>query len=219
MFFSPRIIVITGIDGSGKTTISTLLASELQMQNKKVKIIQQFAPNFITKRIVNRFGSKLVTLERDVSDNKIFHAEPRDESLTKSIFRRLAVFRIISFGFVHTFTNIISNVNSDVIISDRYFYDNVLKVNWMYDRSYKSRGLSMVIPKPSLIVYLDVPAEEGWKREIEGNTTLEQHIEKKAVYDRFYSDSKNGNLPILKVDAQLQKEEIVKMIISNITWS
>jgi len=218
MFLSPKIIVITGIDGSGKTTISSLLATEIQRRNKKVKIVQQFAPNFIAKKIINRYGSKLISFERNVSDNQIFYSESRNESLTKTIFRKLAIFRIISFGFLHTITNFISNIDADVIVSDRYFYDNILKINWMYDNSYNPKWLSTLVPKPCLIVYLDVPAEVGWNREIEGNTTLEQHISKKKVYDEFFIAFKRNNWPILKVDAQMQKEEILNEILNKIDF-
>ena len=213
MSFFPKIIVITGIDGSGKTTVSSLLKNELQKRNKNVKIVQQFAPIFIPKKILNRFGSTLISLERKVSDNTNF-AEVK-ENKKNPILRNVAILRIISFGFFHTLINIAFNVHADIIISDRYFFDTILKVNWIYNKIYDNMFYPL-IPKPDLVVFLDVPPEVGWRREVDGNTTLSQHISKKCVYDEFYNVYKKNNWPILKIDALQSKEEILTKILNRI---
>lgn len=212
--FFPRIFVITGIDGSGKTTISSLLGKELQKRNENVRIVQQFAPILIPRKILTRFGSTLISLERQVSDNKKFSVS--QNTIKTRLLRILAILRIISFGYFHTLTNITLNMRADIIISDRYFFDNVLKVNWLYNKSYYDNRFFTLIPMPDLIVYLDVPPEVGWKREIDGNTTLSQHVSKKFVYDEFYQAYKKKNRPILKIDALLPKEKILDTILKEI---
>jgi len=210
----PRIFVITGIDGSGKTTISSLLEKELQKRKVNVRSVQQFAPILIPRKIISRFGSTLISLEREVSDNKNFSGS--QNTIKTRLLRTLAMVRIISFGYFHTLANITLNLRADIIISDRYFYDNVLKVNWLYNKSYYDNWFFNFIPMPDLIVYLDVPPEVGWKREIDGNTTLSQHVSKKFVYDEFYQANKKKNRPILKIDALLPKEKIVDTILNEI---
>ena len=133
MVFSPKIIVITGIDGSGKTTISSLLEKELQKRTINVRIVQQFAPILIPRKILERFGSTFISMERQVADNKNFSRS--QNTLKTRLLRTLAILRIISFGYFHTLANITLNIRADSIISDRYFFDNVLKVNWLYNKS------------------------------------------------------------------------------------
>lgn len=212
--FFPRIFVMTGIDGSGKTTISSLLEKELQKRKVNVRIVQQFAPILIPRKIISRFGSTLISLEREVSDNKNFSGS--QNTIKTRLLRTLAMVRIISFGYFHTLANITLNLRADIIISDRYFYDNVLKVNWLYSKSYYDNWFFALTPQPDLIVYLDVPPEVGWKRETDGNTTLSQHVSKKFVYDEFYQKCKKKNRPILKIDALLPKEKILDTILNEI---
>jgi thymidylate kinase len=211
MVFSPKIIVITGIDGSGKTTISSLLEKELQKRTINVRIVQQFAPILIPRKILERFGSTFISMERQVADNKNFSRS--QNTLKTRLLRTLAILRILSFGYFHTLANITLNIRADSIISDRYFFDNVLKVNWLYNKSYYDSWFLALVPMPDLIVYLDVPPEVGWKRETDGNTTLSQHVSKKQVYDEFYQAFRKNNRPILKIDALLPKEEILAIIL------
>jgi thymidylate kinase len=181
----PKIIVITGVDGSGKTTQATLLFKSLKQQGLSVGFVQQFSPNRITKIILKRAGSRLKKAERSVSKQSYFNKNNSKSSIFKSFLRFSAITFTLYSGWIRTWSKFLLHMSSEVIISDRYFYDDLIKANWLYGANINNNLLFNLVPKPSIIFYLDIPAELAWTREMDGDTTLEQHIKKKEFYGNW----------------------------------
>jgi len=215
----PPIIVITGIDGSGKTTQSEMLSHYIDKKGIKCSRVQQFACEFsLAKIFIGKFAKKLIALERKYSDNPHFiQSEMSEPSLLKFLIKKIAEFRILSMSLFRTWNKILKNRNSTIIIFDRYIYDDVNKSIWLYNTSpQKTSVLYALVPKPIAIFYLDLPAEIGWKREIDGDTTLIQHISKKEIYDSWFNMYKK-TLPIYKIsthdnDPSQVHSEIIKIL-------
>jgi thymidylate kinase len=210
----PLIIVITGIDGSGKTTQSELLSRYLTRMNINSCCVQQFSSDSTpSKIIINKFAKKLISLERKYSNNPYFiQSSKTPDNFFRTFIRKFAELRILSMSIFRTWNKIIKNFKFDIIVFDRYVYDDVNKAIWLYNTAPKIESLIYhLVPNPVVVFYLDLPAEVAWKREVEGNTSLGQHVNKKEVYDTWFSRQQN-RLPIYKISSLTDPECVHKEI-------
>jgi thymidylate kinase len=216
----PKVIVFTGVDGSGKTTQAKLVVDYFQKKGIAVGFVQQFAPNTLTKSILKNMWPALTKLERNASNKSYFtrkNSDSNQQHFLKSLLRICAVTRIICTGLDHTWIRILLNTPSSVIIFDRYFYDDLIKMKWMFDISDKlEEVLIRLVPKPFLIFYLDVPVEKAWNREEDGNTTLEQHRRKKEIYDNWFEKMKIRYKNFYRVTTEKEKKMTYLKIISTL---
>ncbi len=181
-----KIIVFTGIDGAGKTTQARLLRDTLQEQGLSVQYEHLTGPNLaITRKIKNRVGEKFL----DREDKR--QLETSDNG--SGGFSPIGLFFIYR-GIWQSWYNVLSNRDCDVLILDRYLYDDLVRVHWKYD--YNPRWLSKLTPlvqSPDLVIYLDCDPEVAWNREINTRTTKQQHknkvvsIEQLADYTNDFS--------------------------------
>lgn len=146
-----KLIVIDGIDGSGKATQTRLLESKLKKDGYKVKVIDfpRYENNFFGK-LIGQYLSGMYGdfIQMDPRVASILYAADRFES-SKEIKKWL------DQGYV--------------VLSDRYVSANQIHQGGKI-RSQKEREKFLAwlekmefsvfcIPKPDLVVYLDVPFE------------------------------------------------------------
>lgn len=198
----PKVIVMTGIDGSGKTTQAQLLVNYFRQKGISVGFTQQFnSETVFGKLILKKVGHGLIKLERSVSNESYFNSNNlKHGSLLKTALKFFAEIRIILMGLYHTWVKILKNRKMSLLIFDRYFYDDVNKAKWMYNLSNQIEKLAIIfVPKPAFVFYLDVPAEIARDREIDGDTTLEQHIKKKEIYDEWFDNIYKNHKNVYKI--------------------
>lgn len=146
-----KLIVIDGIDGSGKAAQTKLLASRLKKEGFKVKTIDfpryynNFFGKFIGGCLAGEYGD-FISVDPHIAS--VLYAADRSESSKE-------IRGWIDKGYV--------------VITDRYVSANQIHqggkithvkkrkefMTWLETMEYKVFG----IPKPNLIVYLDVPFE------------------------------------------------------------
>lgn len=146
---SAKLIVIEGLDGSGKATQAKILAHSLSSIGKKVKLISFPDYNSPSSMLVKLY------LNGDISKNlsdinayaaSSFYSADRYISYIKS--------------WKHDYETL------DFIIADRYTTSNAVYqlaklpkiewdqyINWLEDYEYNKLSL----PKPDLVIYLDMP--------------------------------------------------------------
>ena len=198
----PKVIVMTGIDGSGKTTQAQLLVNYFRQKGISVGFTQQFnSETVLGKLILKKVGHGLIKLERSVSNESYFNSNNlKHESLLKTALKFFAEIRIILMGLYRTWVKILKNRKMSLLIFDRYFYDDVNKAKWMYNLSNQIEKLAIIfVPKSAFVFYLDVPAEIARDREIDGDTTLEQHIKKKEIYDEWFDNIYKNHKNVYKI--------------------
>jgi len=186
----PKIIVMTGIDGSGKTTQAKLLVDRLREEGVDVTYEHSIGPNFRAVRwLKDRVAQR--TLEKE--------DEMVDESNSGSPRRMLGLF-FLWRGIWQAWVNKLSHLGTDVVVLDRYLYDDLVRVMWKYE--YPSRyiaPLARIVPSPSLVFCLETPAQVAWKRESDGQTTEEEHVRKKKCYDTVINTVETRR-PVCRVD-------------------
>ncbi len=149
-----RLIVLEGLDGSGKATQTQLLYEFLQ---KKYKTIKLTFPDYASE------SSALVKM---YLNGEI--CEKSDEINAYAASSFFSVDRYVSFmsKWKHSYEQ------GDIILTDRYTTSNQIYqtaklpkdawndfLNWSKDFEYSKLSL----PKPDLVVYLDMPIEISQK--------------------------------------------------------
>lgn len=150
-----KLIVIEGLDGSGKSTQEELLKKRLSDSGVKINFIK--LPNYddpacelVKMYLSGRFGSK---------------PEDVNAYAASSFF---AVDRYVSYhcGWKEAY------LNGEVFLADRYTTSNAYHqltktqkkdwdsyLDWLQDFEYKKLG----IPEPDVVIYLDMPIEVSQK--------------------------------------------------------
>lgn len=147
-----KLIVIDGLDGSGKTTKSKLLYEELKNQGKNVKLIS--FPNYESEEaaLVKMY------LRGDFGDSPdavnayaaaAFYSVERYASFKKDweSFYRESDSVIISCRYTT------ANAVHQLAKTDRDNWDGYLE--WLYDFEYNKMG----IPKPDMVLFLEMKPE------------------------------------------------------------
>lgn len=152
---SSKIIVIEGLDGSGKATQTKILAEKLKESGMNVRTLE--FPDYSNP------SSSLVKMYL----GGVFGDNPQDvNAYAASAF--YAVDRVASY--LQFWKN--DYANGDVILSDRYATSNIIYqmsklpenewdsfIEWQFDFEYKKLG----IPQPDEVIYLDVEPEVSQK--------------------------------------------------------
>ena len=151
-----KIIVIEGLDGSGKYTQSKILSDKLKSLGKNVKMISM--PNYESESS----GPVKMYLNSEISSN------PKEINpyATSSFF---AVDRFINY---FCDWKMFYDDEDSVVICDRYTTSNMIYqlakvnrdnwdsfLNWIDDYEYKC----LKIPRPDLVIYLKVPIDVSHK--------------------------------------------------------
>ena len=172
-----KLIVIEGLDGSGKSTQEKLLGDELKKRGKEVTFIK--LPNYdddacilVKQYLAGRFGDK-----------------PEDvNAYAASSF--YAVDRFVSYNCY--WKN--DYLDGKIILADRYTTSNAYHqltktpreewdsyLEWLEDFEYEKLG----IPRPDAVIYLDMPVEVSQKlmtSRYEGDESKKDIHEKNTDY-------------------------------------
>jgi thymidylate kinase len=202
----PKIIVFTGVDGSGKTTHAKLVVDHLQKRGIVVGFAQQFASHRLTRMISRKVAPTLQRMERNASWETFPNNGEKDQrKLSNRSLNTWANIRIIFSGLEHTWSRIISNWSSTIIVFDRYFYDDLIKGKWMFSLSDNiGESLTHLVPQPSALFYLDISAENAFNRETDNDMTLDQLHKKKETYDDWFQRIGSGlrNIHIINTEKE-----------------
>jgi dTMP kinase len=166
-----KIITVSGLDGSGKSTQIEMLKNYLGSLGKKVFYFHavQFGIGKLGKGTVSTASNK------SIAKANWLQIQLRKLALAIDLCRfRKLIKKLEKEGY-------------DYLVSDRYFYDSMVNIEYLSDSSFRgwtSKKLEVQPLKPDLSIYLSASPETIMSRERIPDQGIEYLQKKKELYDQ-----------------------------------
>ena len=165
------LICFTGIDGTGKTTLSKELVELLNKKGVKCKYVYARLNAYILKPFI-LVGNSVFLRGRNISENYSEYSNTKRRAIEKhsflsSVYQQILLFDYVLQVFFKVKLPLIFGKN---IVCDRYVYDTVitdLSVDMNYSRDRVMSLLNKLLrffPEPDIAFLIDVPEEIAYQR-------------------------------------------------------
>lgn len=211
------LICFTGIDGSGKTTLSKALVKMLNKNGIKCKYVYGRLEPFILKPFIS-IGRRIFLKGKNMLDDYREYSSMKREVMKKKPFLSWLCRNILLFDYS---LQLLFKIRVPVmfgknIICDRYIYDTVitdLSVDMGYSKSEIIKLIKLlfyIAPKPDLVFLIDVPERIAFQRK--NDTPSIEYL--KEIRGIYLEVGKDEGMVIL--DGSKSLHEIQKIVIESV---
>lgn len=208
-----KIVTFSGLDGSGKTTQATRFVSRRVEEGRDAIYEHQF--RFNSERVMQAKGRLrpfLLFVQAAVcEEGTVVLAPNADDSLHRGIIRHTVqkVFLIpiltaivLVLGWYRTRKKLRSNAEHEILVLDRYFYDEIVRVEWKFGIRLPFRKMLLkTLPRPHLVIYFDIPGDISWQRMDPQDSSKNAMLRKEIAFKRL--------LPLIGEDTTLRIISII----------
>lgn len=193
-----KLITLSGVDGSGKSTQLKLLKEKLEREGKKVFYFHAIEFSSANKLARTLKGKKGFTPGSE-------KASTRASWLSLQLRKLFLSIDICRFNLLR---KKLEREGYDYILSDRYFYDSIININYL-SKNTNVLWFEKYIPKPDHAFYFQITAEEIMKRDRIPEQGINYLKDKIALFEQ-----KKEVLGLVSIDASGTQDTISESIIS-----
>ncbi|HLM84266.1 MAG TPA: hypothetical protein VK254_03605 [Candidatus Bathyarchaeia archaeon] len=190
-----KLVTLSGLDGSGKSTQIELLKDYLGSQDKtffyfhgptsSISSLYNFLPIFSWKK---------------------YRKRDKNASVAKAKWIEIQLRKIALLIDVCRFKRLMKKTDVDYIISDRYFYDTVVNINFLSGKN-KKLCVEKHIPRPDSAFFIRIRPEIIMHRDRKPDQGMEYLLAKEKLFE-----SRIKGWDMLVVDGEKSKSEIFEFI-------
>jgi thymidylate kinase len=184
------LITLSGLDGSGKSTQIEFLKKFLEEQGKSLYYFHA-----VEFSIANK-GKKKNTRESG--------------SVVQANWLQIQLRKIALLIDIYRFKRLLKKIKSDYIISDRYFYDSVVNIDYLSEKNNKLCA-EKFIPRPNFAFYMRVKPKVIMQRERKPDQGIEYLIAKEKIFEL-----KKNDWDMVTLEGERDKEIVFEEIKSKI---
>ena len=183
-----KLICFTGIDGSGKTTLSKILVEALNKNGVKCRYVYGRLEPFLLKPFIS-IGRRIFLKGKDMFENYTEYSNTKREEMKRNSFLSWAYWNILLFDYLLQllFKIRLPYMLGKNIVCDRYVYDTVI-TDLSVDMSYSKSEIRNMIkrffyiaPKPDLSFLIDLSEEIAFQRK-DDTPSIEYLKERRKIY-------------------------------------
>lgn len=215
---SGQLIVLTGIDGSGKTTQAELLLEKLSSDGIEVSYVWSRWKPFLLRPLINRWKRNLINNEAEPKSNNAYEEvkDKKHKLLKKPIFKWLWLTAFfIDYGLQMFIKIRIKLFSNKLIVSDRIFYDSIIDqaINLGEEKdsllnSLNSFWIKILFPQPNLVMFIDCPGDIAFYRKYDA-PNIEYLEDRRRLYlklaDEYGWIKLDGTLPVSELADRIKQ--------------
>jgi thymidylate kinase len=133
-----------------------------------------------------------------------------DKSVTRANWPQIQLRKIALFIDIFRFKRLLKKLKVDYVISDRYFFDTVINIEYLSGSRIKcgmTKWIEKYIPKSDLAFYLKVDPEKIMQRERKPDQGMEYLAAKNELFSQKIKD-----WDMIVINGEKDKEEIFDKI-------
>jgi dTMP kinase len=210
-----NLIVLTGIDGSGKTTQAHLLVESLRNYGINVSYVWGRWEPFLLRPLIKRWKSRTAGVAEKKENAVNVMRERKKVLMNNHLIRWLwLICFFIDYGLQIFLKVRVRLFKGRMVVGDRIFYDSVIDqaVNLGSRKDGLLNGMDslwfkIIFPDPSLVIYIDCPGDVAYKRKNDA-PDIEYLESRRKLYlrlaERYGWSTLDGTLSVGEIENRIQ---------------